>query len=113
MSTTTDTTLEEAINQAYETAVETFEPRRQFPIGWVKLQGLDGRTKEIKSLKEDDRFNVRSATGYANGPQGTTVTIDRISCQGIPPKEDAYRAFLEEMQEHGFLTDARLYTRWD
>lgn len=107
------TDLQTAIDRAYTAAESTFEPRREFPLGWVYAHRLDGRTKLARALSDDNRFLYHASNGSNLGPQGSYIKFAELNCQSIDPKAEAMRAFLSELQDEGYGDDLRVFTRWD
>lgn len=108
--------IEDATATALQEAKTVYEQGSNgIPAGFVKLQGIDGRTKEARYFKEHDKFSVSSSNStHVAAPNGSTVTVHPINGgQSLERKKRAYKKFLDVMQRHGFLEDASVYTRMD
>lgn len=112
------TEIENAVNEALKEAREVYQKEKdQGGLGFAKIQGLDGRKKEARYLKDRDEFRVSSNTSqHVASANGTTVSILGFSSQSIQRKRKAYKKFIDVMKRHGFFQDDKrisVYTRAD
>jgi len=93
---------EGAISEAVDTALESYENADKNPLdhGFAHIEGIDGRTKLARKLRECPQINTRD---------WDYVTIEGVS-RYLTPQRKAYRAFIKTLDENDIDT-SDIYVR--
>lgn len=101
--------MHETVEQAIDEAQEAFEETDGgFPCGFAKIVGVDGRSNLAQFIDGTTLPVSLHTTGR------TRIHLDNVGGPGLYPKVEAYKAFLDTLQEeYEEAEDWRVDSRWD